>query len=103
MRIGTTPTYYFTMPFDVSLISVCKITFSQYGVVRLEKGLQDCTIQENTLVLTLTQQETFLMQKGYDVEIQVRVLTTTGNALSSDIYKDDPYKCLDREVLSDEN
>lgn len=51
----------------------------------LEKYLSDCHVGENFVSLNLSQEETFLFSEGGNVEVQARILTTTGDALASDI------------------
>lgn len=84
---GTTPTLEFTFPFDTSLIAEMYITITQNGVIVLEKTLSDCKCSGKSASLTLTQEDTLrLEQKLYPKnEMQIRVRTTAGEALASDI------------------
>lgn len=84
---GTTPTLEFTLPFDTSLIAEMYITITQNGVMVLEKTLSDCKCSGTSASLTLTQEDTLrLEQKLYPKsEMQIRVRTTAGEALASDI------------------
>lgn len=100
MRKGTTPTFEFELPFDISIIENAKIVFSFNKEVRLEKYLADCEQDGNTLRLKLTQEETFLFECNSTVNIQVRVLTIGGDALASDIFNMFTCQCLDGEVLT---
>jgi hypothetical protein len=99
MRLGSTPKHEFTLPFDISLVKQFKVTYKQNGKVVLEKHLSDFGASDNTLSVTLTQEETFLFIEGVNVEIQARVLTVGGDALASDIRMITAEKCLDKEVL----
>ena len=99
MRLGTTPTHQFIIPFEVSMIQEFKVTYSQRDKIILEKYLEDFQTDENSLFITLTQEETFLFASGIDVDIQARVLTTGNEALASDIYCISASRCLDSEVL----
>lgn len=99
MRIGTTPKHTFTFPFETELIKALKITYSQNKKIILEKYLDDCEVDENSVSYKLTQEETFLFAEWVNVECQVRVLTTSGDALASSIHIVTADKCLDREVL----
>ena len=84
---GTTPTLSFCLPFDVSLIKVASIVFSQNDEIKLEKTLDDCTIEDTTLTVKLSQDETLTLRDGIYTEIQIRVKMTSGDALASDIIK----------------
>ena len=84
---GTTPTLEFTLPFDTSLIAEMYVTMTQNGKTVLEKTLSDCSCSGTSVSLTLTQEDTLgLRQQPHSLaEIQLRVRTTTGEALASDI------------------
>ena len=100
MRLGTTPKHTFTLLFETSLIQDLKITYSQNKKIILEKHLADCEVDKNSVSYKLTQEETFLFANDVNVECQVRVLTTTGDALASNIRIVTAERCLDREVLA---
>lgn len=99
MLIGTTPTHIFQIPFDTNVIQNLKITYTQDGQIKLEKRYEDCSLTKNTISLRLTQEETFVFENNKNVEIQMRILTTGGDALSSDIRLVTVERCLDSEVL----
>ena len=99
MRLGSTPKHEFTLPFDVSLVREFKVTYKQQKKIILEKHLVDFEVNDNTLSITLTQEETFLFDEGVIIELQARVLTMGGDAITSDIRIITTEKCIDREVL----
>ncbi len=74
MYRGTTPTITFTLPLAGSAITALNLSFAQNGELVLEKGLADCLLVDNTLQITLTEQETLLFgaEKGM-VEMQLRI------------------------------
>ena len=74
MYRGTTPTITFTLPLLGSAITALNLSFVQNGELVLEKGLADCLLADNTLQVTLTEQETLLFgaEKGM-VEMQLRI------------------------------
>lgn len=96
---GTTPTHEFTIPFDVSLIDDLRISYEQLGEVKLEKSKKDCVLEGNTIAFTLTQEETLLFLTHANVKLQVRVKTTDGNVLTSEIIKLSVGQCINDEVL----
>lgn len=98
MRIGTTPTHTFTIPFSSDMIRECQIIYQQNEKEVLTKYKKDCTMQDESILVTLTQEETFLFKKGH-VSIQVRVVTHNGEALASDIILVSCKRCLSDEVL----
>lgn len=97
---GTTPTHTFTLPFDASLVAKCKIIYAQDEVEIFHKNTEDCVLSGTTIATKLTQEETFMLDCHKCVDIQVRVLTTTGDALASVPKKVGVAKCLDNEVLA---
>ena len=84
---GTTPTLEFTLPFDTSLIAEMYVTMAQDGKTALEKTLSDCSCSGTSVSLALTQEDTLRLQQQPRslAEIQIRVRTTAGDALASDI------------------
>lgn len=99
MRLGTTPKHTFTFPFETSFIKELKITYAQNKKTVLEKYLDDCEVDETSVSVYLTQEETFLFVENVNVEVQARVLTTAGDVLASNIRIVTAERCLDREVL----
>lgn len=99
MRLGTTPTHTFTLPFEAENISKALIVYAQSDREVLRKIRSDCHMEGNTLSVKLTQKETFRFNYNKKVQIQVRVLTTAGKALTSNIITADAEKCLSNEVL----
>lgn len=105
MTRGTTPTLEFTLPFDTDTIDALNIAFSQktkaYCDARLvlEKALEDCTVSGKTISLTLSQEDTLLLDASQDVEIQLRVLSGE-SALASQIIKVPVGRILRDGVLS---
>lgn len=85
---GTTPLLSFTVPFDPTECKRICITFSQNNreVFTLEK--RDCTIEDNTISVTLSQDQTLSLTANSSVQIQIRVTFENGDmdsALASEI------------------
>ena len=95
---GTTPTHTFNLPFDAVLIDKLKITYAQNGVVVLTKEKADCKIDGNAVAVKLTQEDTLKFDASR-VQIQIRVLTTGGDALASDIVTKPCGEVLEEGVL----
>lgn len=100
MRQATTPTHTFELPFDTSLIDKVRVTYKQGDALVIDKRREDCTMEGQTIRLTLTQEETLALDPDYGVDIQLQVLTTGGNALTSDIYTRTVYEVQSGEVLA---
>ena len=96
---GTTPTHQFTIPMDASSVDKVRVTYAQKDEVLLVKENEDCRIDGNVIELKLSQEETLLFDEFSSVQIQVRVLTTGGDALASDLIRVPCGAVLDKEVL----
>lgn len=86
---GTTPTHTFTLPASVpcETIDLLAISYAQRGEVVLEYSLDDVTIADNTISVTLSEADTLLFDASdNEVEIQLRAGIGT-KRLASDIIK----------------
>lgn len=101
MKKGTTPIHTFKLPFDVNAINNLLIIYAQDDAEILQKKMVDCTLENDTVVCKLSQEDTFKFDcdKG-PIQIQMRVLTAGGDALISEIKHVPIYKCLNEEVLA---
>lgn len=101
MRRGTTPTHTFTLPIDAAQIDKLRITYVQKEKIVLKKTEDDVAIDGNAVRVKLTQAETlqFDESSGAFVSIQIKVLTTGGDVLASEIFKVHPLQILDEEEL----
>ena len=97
MIIGTTPTHIFKTSFDTSLIKKVRVLYSQDDVLILTK--EDCIIENNTISVTLTQEDTLKFDHNKEVKIQLRVLTLGNDALATVPRKVGVVECLETEVL----
>lgn len=96
---GTTPTHIFSMPFGVDEVEKLRILYVQDGV-KIVKTTDDCTLEGSTVTVRLTQEDTLSLSSDAVVKIQLRVLTTAGEALVSDVIRVKPGVCLDDEVMA---
>lgn len=97
---GTTPTHIFSLPIDTSTIRELRITYAQFDRTVLEKTESDVEMDEKTITLTLTQEETLKFKHSYKVELQLKVLTDTGTVLATPIKSIDVSEILNTEVLT---
>lgn len=96
----TTPRHTFTFPAPPSDYSKILITYSQGGVIAMEKGKEDLAFGENnTAWFRLTQTETKAFAPDQTVRIQVRVLTPAGEAYASEIFSLRVSDVLNKDVL----
>lgn len=89
---GTTPTFTFTLQFDVSEIDDAFATFAQSGNIVIDKGLSDMEKDGRKLRVKLSQEETLRLKGNSGVEIQLavrigsnvmrsKIMTTTVNRI----------------------
>ncbi len=98
MRLGTTPTHTFEVPFPVDTIEDVRIVYAQAGEEVLAKEKCDCEMEGNQISVKLTQEDTFLFNPKLCAEAQIRVLTVSGEALASDIIRFEIRRVLGEEV-----
>ena len=99
MYRGTTPTLKFTLPFDTSTLDAVWVTIAQGGKVIINKEKSDCDLKGTDISVTLTQAETLALTAGNKTEIQLRVLTTDGLALASEIFRENTDYILKDGVI----
>ena len=99
MYRGTTPTHRFRININPTLIKTIKITYAQDDEDILSKKTEDCDVEDNIIVVKLTQEDTFRFKSDKLVRIQLRLLLYDGTALASRIITTTVNKCLDEEIL----
>ena len=96
---GSTPTHRFTPSIDLSLIKDIELVYAQNDVVLITKHLEDFEVEDNTLILKLSQEETLKFSHKAAVQIQARTLMLDGSVLSTHVTTTTVQKCLSSEVL----
>lgn len=96
---GTTPTHIFRLQIETATIKEVRITYAQYSKVILEKTEKDVTLEDKSIRLKLTQEETLLFRDKVSVQLQLKILTTDNSVLACPV-KDLPVEeILNEEVL----
>ena len=80
---GTTPKLKFKVKFDTSLLDKAYITFFQKDRYAFEKDITACEVEENSLIVKLSQSDTLKLVSKYPVIIQIRALLNDGTSLAS--------------------
>ena len=100
--IGTTPTFTLTFAdenLDLTSAQNVYVTFhSHHQSSSLTKTGEDLTVEEKSIAVYLTQEETLSFYEG-DVEIQANWTSSTGGRCASDIVSYTFSKQLLKEVL----
>lgn len=97
---GSTPTHVFELPIEGSKISKLRITYVQNCSIILEKSESEVSIQDASITVKLTQQETFRFLAGYTIYIQLKVLLVDGTVLVSQIIQSSIEQALNGEILA---
>jgi hypothetical protein len=101
MYRGTTPTLTFNLPMAVSTLSEYWVTVSQhYDNIRIDRDKTTLTASGSSIVANLTQEETLRLVPDKPVFIQLRVLTSGGDAKASEIFKTMVNDALREEVIA---
>jgi hypothetical protein len=99
MLVGGTPKHEFELPIHTSLLNDLLITYSQMGIIILEKRINDCSAEGNVVSLELSQEDTLKFDEHIAIEIQLKIKTLGGEVIPSDIIVDTPSRCLNKVVL----
>lgn len=99
MTRGTTPTHTFKLPFNSSMVKEAMVIYAQNDVEVFCKYTHDCTMEGNSISVTLDQEETLLFSHHSNVQIQLKVKTTEDVVLVSVPAVISVQKCLNDEVL----
>ena len=98
---GTTPTLTFTLPVQVSTLSEYWVTISQkYENLTINKTSSDCSAEDDTITVTLSQEDTLKLIGDKPVYIQIRALTTGGVALATKMWSCPVDDILKEGVIS---
>jgi hypothetical protein len=75
---GTTPTHDFGLPYPKELIKDIRLAYVQNKKVVFVKQKSDCHIQDETLSVVLTQEETLSFVPNEVVGIEIRIKLNDG-------------------------
>lgn len=82
---GTTPSFTFDMSVHLDSIEELNITFTQLGVIVLEKNKEDIVVLDSdTIKVKLTKEDTELFSDKYDTECQFRIKYSNGAIITSE-------------------
>lgn len=98
---STTATQNFRLPFNYEPIgSRLLITYGQCGKILIEKTQDDAEIKENIVKIRLTQEETKLFVSSARIDVQIKILATTGEVFASKIFRINVDDALNDEVMT---
>lgn len=98
MRRGSTPTHTFTLTLDADWIDKVRVLYSQNNELVFRKEGDKVTVDGQKVIVELTQEDTLRFSEGI-VEVQLRVNTTGGKSIPSQIYSIPVSRLLEDEVF----
>ncbi len=99
VRPGTTPIICFYLPFEYDVVAEMWFTVSQRGTELFTKYKNEMEVEGSKVIVKLSQEETLRLNQGQKVEIQVRIRTTGGDALASQVITIEVDKILKGGVI----
>lgn len=96
---GTTPVHRYKLPLDRLMIKELRVIYAQNSEPVLVKTLEAFAISDDWASVKLTQEESLLFDSGQLAEVQMRILTTGGEALASKIKRVSVGRLLEDEVM----
>jgi hypothetical protein len=103
MRRGITSTIIFRLSSEVSVTDIAdaRITICQGSHTVADHALADLTVNagENSLQLTLSQEEALRLLENRPAEVQLKVKFIGGSVLATPIYRTSVRSILNEEVL----
>ena len=105
MYRATTPVHTFTLPISTDTLAEILVSYKQ-GSVKLDKHYQDgvlpsgMTLDGSKVIVKLTQDETNLFKPNAQADVQVRVLTVSGDAHASKRFGITINSVINDEVLA---
>lgn len=96
MRRGTTQPVQFSIPYKASEVEEGYVTFTQGGLIILDKSVNDddVTLEDGVIRFQLSQEDTLALPTG-EIAMQIRLLLNNGEAAASyamETYVDDVLK-----------
>ena len=102
MTRNSTITLRFILPFNTSVIQEVNIVIIDYKspqMYRVTKHLSDCEVDEKTLRVTLSAEETNGFKDNSKVKIQLQCTMTDGTKQNSNVFYKTINELLDEEVI----
>lgn len=84
---------------QTSTLKAVRITYKQKDTVVLEKKETDATMQDKTVKVKLSQEDTLMFAATIPVQMQIKVMTSDGTVLASPVRTVPVDVILNEEVL----
>ena len=96
---GCTCKNIFSFPYLAEEVELLYITYQQRFKTVVEKTLAECTIEDNKLVVMLSQEDTLQFDSAVPIAIQIRVKLVNGAVTKSKVIETYTDLLLKNEVI----
>ena len=81
---GTTPMHSFELPYPKTTIKDIRIIYGQSGRQLFVKTINDCIFEDNSVLVSLSQEDTFLFVSNKRVNIEIKLIMTDGTIIGTE-------------------
>lgn len=99
IRVGSTPINTFEIPYKADQVKDIEIIYRQGGKEKILKKKRDVEILDYLAKVRLSQEDTFNLDDGVKVQIQLRVKDNQDDVVPSEIIVTTVEECLFEEVF----
>ena len=99
MTPGATPIHTFNLPINTEDVAALRITYEQSGKIVFQKEKEDCELKDKQIIVKLSQEDTLKFDSNVIARMQVKVRTTGGDVLVSEVIKKSTNIVLDKEKI----
>lgn len=96
---GSTPTQVFELPFDTKELEEISVTYALDTTILLEKEQSDCILENNYIIIDLSEEETLSFPTNKVIEVQLKILTKANKVFVSPNYRLGIQKTLNRRLM----
>lgn len=96
---GSTPTQVFELPFDTKELEKISVTYALDTMILLEKEQSDCILENNYIIINLSEEETLSFPTNKVIEVQLKILTKSDKVYISPSYRLGIQKTLNRRLM----
>ena len=99
MYKATTPVFHLEIPYTANEINNFILTLEQQKINVLSLTQENCTVADNLISFTLTQEASNLFVHRYPIHLQMRIMLNSGKVVASDVEHIYVHRVLDDTVL----
>lgn len=100
MYKATTPTFNLTIPYKADEINNFIVSLVQQGLTVLTLTQDNCTVEDNKVSFTLTQEQSNIFVHRYPINLQMRIMLNSGKVVASAVEQVIVHRVLNDTVLT---